>query len=251
MPSKFGGMKRKTIYLFVAAMIALAATSLVSCKHDIPVPLPVPPGGGGGTDTVIINPNPCDPGVVYFQNTILPILVSNCAQPDCHDVITHEEGIRLYSYATVMSSGVVTPGNPFDSDLYKAITEDDTDDIMPPLGEGSLTEEEKGLIFTWIQQGAQNNSCTPECNPAEFSFATNIAPVIDLTCSGCHSGTNPDGGLKLTNYSEISASALNGTLMDGLLGVNGIPKMPYNTAGLPQCNIEQIQAWINAGAPNN
>jgi cytochrome c553/predicted small lipoprotein YifL len=236
-----------SIRLFLAA---IAAIGLASCKHEIPLPLP-PDDGGNPPDTVIVNPHPCDPDTVYFQNTILPLLASSCAKTDCHDQASHEEGIRMYSYASIMNSNIISPGHPLNSELYEVITENDPDDIMPPPPDAPMSPEQISLIYDWIAQGAKNNSCIADCDPAAHSFSQNIQPVIELACEGCHSGSNPSGGLSLTNYAQISASALSGSLMAGLLGTNGVPIMPEGTSGLPQCNIDQIQAWVDAGAPND
>ena len=56
--------------------------------------------GGGNTPTGV----PCDPDSVYFDNQVLPILVSNCAKPGCHDAASHQDGVVLSSYASLMST---------------------------------------------------------------------------------------------------------------------------------------------------
>jgi len=239
----------RTKFLGFGGVIVLIM--IASCQHH-PDTLPIL-GGGGGTidppDTLIINPDPCDLDTVYFTNTILPLLNSSCAVADCHDAITHEDNVRLYDYSNIMQQ--VTPGNTGNSDLYDVITDNDPDNIMPPSPYNSLSSEQIGLIATWIQQGAKNNSCTADCDPAGFSFAQNIAPTIELACTGCHSGSNPSGSLSLTTYEQIKNIALDGRLMHSLNGTSGYTIMPDNTLGLPECNKTQFQNWVNAGAPNN
>ena len=244
---------RTIFFMSIGAAILLAA-----CKHHPDLDGLIGGNGGGNItlpppDTVVVtNPDPCDPDSVYFNTQVLPLLISNCAQPDCHDAITHEEGIRLYDYEHIMASDVVEPGDPWDSEMIEMITEDDSDDVMPPPDAGGpLSAEEINILVTWIAQGAKNNSCTPDCDPAQFSFAANILPVVDMACQGCHSGNNPDGGLTLMTYDEIRTIALDGRLMKVLNGTDGYPIMPYNTLGLPECNKTQFQNWVNAGAPNN
>jgi len=231
----------------------MLSISMFSCKHHPDfADLPIGPGGpgGGDPDTVIItNPNPCDPNVVYFQTTILPLLTSKCAQPDCHDQATQEDGVGLFDYNNVMEQ--VDAGDLNGSDLWEMITETDPDDRMPPPPNAPLTQQERDLIRNWILQGAQNNTCTPDCNPDEFSFSVNLFPIVQLHCQGCHSGSQPDGGVSLTNYTQIKAVADNGLLMSALNGTNGSPLMPYNTLGLPDCYKSQFQTWVDAGAPNN
>ena len=141
------------IFLLVLMMFALS-----SCKHQ-PQILPADLTGGnenpgGGT---VGNENNCDPNVVYFEQQILPIIVSNCAKSGCHNSIDHEEDIVLNSYSSIMSDGEISAGNPGNSELYEVITETDPDDIMPPPPHSPLTSAQIALIRTWIQQGAPNN----------------------------------------------------------------------------------------------
>lgn len=229
------------------AISIFALLVIVACQHN-PEDIVVDNGGGnnGGTDTIIIAG--CDPDTVYFQNTILPLLVSNCAMSDCHDQVDPESDVRLYDYATIMEQVEASDLNS--SDLWEAINEPDPADIMPPSPYAPLSSSDIALIQTWILQGALNNSCE-DCDPTASSFANNIAPLIDLYCSGCHGGASPDGGLSLLTYDDISGSALDGSLMHSLNGTGGYTLMPDNTSGLPQCYKDQVAAWIAAGAPNN
>jgi hypothetical protein len=246
-------MKKGMLFLlsFTSALLFIA-----SCKHHPDEIANNGDGNGNGNiipnppDTVvIINNDPCDPDTVYFQNTILPLLISNCAMPDCHDAISHAEGVRLYDYSHIMQQ--VQPGSLNQSDLWNAVTETGGD-MMPPADTGGpLSPEQMQAIQTWILQGAKNNSCTEDCDPTAGSFATNVMPIIELTCNGCHGGSNPSGNLSLETYDQVKASALDGSLMNSLHGINGVSLMPDNTTGLPDCYISQIQNWVNAGAPNN
>ena len=99
-------MKIKVIaplLLFVIFMIVWA------CKHE-PEDLagPQPPGPDPGPDPPI--GNPCDPDTVYFEKDLLPVLLSTCAQPGCHDAITMADGVRLTDYNSVMQTAGVEPG---------------------------------------------------------------------------------------------------------------------------------------------
>jgi hypothetical protein len=227
--------------------ILILSTAIFACKHqpDDTTSSNNNGGGnnGGGTDTIpYVNPHPCDPDTVYFTNTILPLVLSNCAMSGCHDATTHAEGVRLYDYAHI--SNYVTPGSPNNSELYAVLF-----DGMPPSG--PLSAAERNQIYTWIMQGGLNNSCIADCDPnATISYAALLWPIVQANCTGCHSGSNPSGGVSLTNYATVSASANNGSLMNTLTG-NGASIMPPSTSGLPACQIEQFQSWVDAGAPNN
>lgn len=230
--------------------------AMVSCKHEIDFSgLPTDPGSGGnggGNGGGNNNTTDCDPDIVYFQNTVLPLLTSACAIPGCHDAATAEEGIVLDTYNHIMSSGVVNVGDPWESEMIEKITDDELDDIMPPPPYDALSQSQIDILVTWMSQGAQNNACTEECDPnASVTFAGIIYPMIDNSCQGCHSGGNPSGGISLTNYSQIAAIAMDGSLMGVLNGSSGFTAMPYNSSSLSDCQISQFQTWVDAGAPQN
>jgi Planctomycete cytochrome C len=228
---------------------------LFSCTHEPTVDINEPIGGGnngGGGNGGGGGNSGCDPNTVYFVNDILPIIVSNCAMSGCHDPASHEDGVILNNYANIVSTGEIVAGNPWESELFEKITEDDNDDIMPPPPSNPLTGEQIALIQTWIQQGAQNNECTEfECDLTNVTFANTIQPIIADNCAGCHDDTNPSAGLSLLTYSQISAIAQNGSLENALYGTNGITLMPYNSNQLNDCYLEQINIWITEGTPNN
>lgn len=232
-------MKKVSVLFALFTIVAIAA-----CKHypDETIIGSGTPGGTGGTT----NPHPCDPDTVYFQNTIFPLIVSNCAMAGCHDAVTHAEDVRLYDYAHILQ--IVEPGDPNSSDLY-----DELFDGMPPASHGGpLSTTDKNLIRTWILQGALNNSCTEDCDPnAAITFSGVLWPIIENNCTGCHSGSSPSGGVALTNYANVATSVGSGAFMHSLNGTNGVSLMPDNTGGLPACQIDQFQAWVDAGAPNN
>lgn len=104
-------------------LLVLGTFLYFACKRE-PVPtLPektqivITPDGDTiyitNTDTVYINnptpltSHPCSPDTVYFEQQLLPILQSNCASPNCHDNITHEEGVWLTSYEFTLTTGII------------------------------------------------------------------------------------------------------------------------------------------------
>jgi len=205
----------------------------------------VPPAlGGGGSE------EPCPPGVVSFQEEVLPILVSNCAQSGCHDAQSREEGYVLDSYENVMRKGV-KPGNAKDSKIYKSITDYGDDDFMPPPPAEPLNSEEVALIRDWINQGALNTTCGAPCNPDAASFAADVYPTLQRSCIGCHNNTRQDGNVNLEGYANVQAYALNGKLLGTIRHEPGFAPMPPSGNPLNDCRIQQITNWINDGAPNN
>jgi len=236
------GQIKQTIALLVLAGLF----GLTQCTHDIPQPNSLPEGGGDAATL-------CDPDTVYFEQDILPILISSCAMPGCHDAASHEDGIILDSYVNLMfgdDDNLIIPGDLNESEVYDVITEDDPDKMMPPPSENPLTSSQITAISNWIMQGALNNSCS-DCNSSNFTYAEVIAPMMETNCTACHSGTNPDAGLDLSNHSGVSTAASYLNLFARVSHQIGFDPMPPSGDGLSDCQISQIESWINAGMPNN
>jgi len=225
--------------LFIALLVVLAT----SCKHPIPEGPFIDPFAPPVVVTV------CDPNVIYFQQQILPILTSNCAFSGCHDAASHEDGVVLDTYANIINTGEIEPGNPYDSELFEKIIESDPDDIMPPPPNVPLTSAQIALIQNWIAQGAQNNSCVG-CDTTNVTYQSQIGTLIANRCQGCHSGASPDGGISLTNYNQVKNEALFGLLYDAVSHNGNATNMPYNSAQMAECEIDLIRIWIENGAPN-
>jgi mono/diheme cytochrome c family protein len=195
---------------------------------------------------------PCDPDTVYFENTILPLLQSSCGVIGCHDQETATERVILTDYSSIMNTAEVVPFNPRESKLYKVMIEQNPRDVMPPPPRSPLTAEQKAAVFNWIAQGAKNNYCDEEeCDTINITFSSTVWPIVQNHCFGCHSGTNPSGGISLDNYNNVAAMANNGSLMGTIRHESGYSPMPKNGMQLSDCKITQIQKWIDNGTPNN
>ena len=100
---------------------------------------------------------------VDFTRDIKPILSNACYR--CHGPDSAErkggiDGVRFDTaeglFADVGGHAPVVPGNPAASELLKRVTSTDSDQIMPPKGQGKpLSPREVELITAWIQQGAK------------------------------------------------------------------------------------------------
>ena len=188
----------------------------------------------------------CSTDSVYFVNTIKPLLISNCAMAGCHDAITREEGIDLTTYNGVMRE--VVAGNAAKSSLYKSMVRTDKD-RMPPPPMPAFTADQLTKVRTWINQGAKNNGCS-SCDSTDIKFSTAVKVIIQNKCQGCHNPSSLGGGIDLSTYTAIKASALSKKLVGSISWASGFSKMPQ-TAKLPDCEIAQIKNWVAAGSLNN
>jgi uncharacterized membrane protein len=199
------------------------------------------------TTPVVTN---CSTDTVYFNQTILPLITSNCAMSGCHDVISRKEGVILTDYTNIMRE--VKVSSPASSDLYKCLFAN-SEDRMPPAPASEFSSTDKGLILKWIQQGAKNNSCsnTATCDTANVSFSSSVSPVLKTYCVGCHSAASPSAGIDLSTYVAVKVYATNGRLMGSITHAAGYKAMPSSTSKLGACEINQIKAWVMKGMLNN
>jgi len=226
----------------------------INCKHEIPIIAPSTggtgagsggngsggTGGGGGKGTTAADT--CSADTVYFSNTVLPMIVSNCATTGCHDSATHREGLILTNYNKI--KGEVSPGNPSGSRLFTVISSGK----MPPAGKLSATQI--AALSQWITQGALNNTCRGGCDTATFTYSGAVSSIMSTYCVGCHNANSLGGGIDLSTYAGV-VSAATGKLMGAVNQLSGYYAMPLGGTKLSDCQITQIQKWINAGKTNN
>lgn len=240
-------MKIKSIFPFI--ILSLFIISIVtSCKHEIPQPVI---SHNDSIDYPISETN-CDSDTVYFQNTILPIFVSNCAQQGCHNSASHEGGIKLNNYTNIINTGNIQAFNPGHGNIIDVISTSNPGDIMPPPGSGlpPLTNQQINSIIKWINQGALNNYCDA-CDTSSVTYSKSVVPIIAAKCKGCHQGSSPGGGIPLVTYTDIFATAMDGSLLGCINQDNAYSAMPKGSSKLPDCDIAKIRIWIDSGAPNN
>jgi len=228
---------KRTAYVFIAAIV------FATCKYELPF------SDGSGGSAGLDRGGACHPDTVYFFNTILPLISSGCASSGCHDADTREAGLALHNYSGIRS--IAAPGNPAQSLLYEVITTRDQGRIMPPPPHTPFDAAAIANIRTWISQGAKNNYCSSSCDSAEFSWSKTIKPIIETYCKGCHNAGDPGGGIDLSTYAGVRATAANGALAGSIRHDAGAGHMPEAGRKLEECQIKQIENWIAAGMPAN
>lgn len=102
----------------------------------------------------------CPAAEIDFARTIRPILSDKCFV--CHgpDKGTLKAGLRLDQRELALreKDGItaIVPGNASMSEMVKRIFATDADDRMPPAdAKNPLSESERQLLKTWIEQGAR------------------------------------------------------------------------------------------------
>ncbi len=187
---------------------------------------------------------------VCFERDILPVFQNSCAISKCHDAITAKEGYNLTSYTNVMkSSGLVKAGNPVGSTLYHSLTTDQASEhFMPPKPYSPLGKAAIDSIYSWIAKGALNQTCGASCDTLNVTYANQISKLVQTNCFACHSGTTPNGGIKLTSYTEVSNVVKTGVLISAIKRLNGVTAMPPSVP-LSSCNIRTFELWKQKNYP--
>lgn len=93
-----------------------------------------------------------------------------------------------------------------------------------------------------------------QCDTIGVTLSDSIRPILTQNCYACHNqnaAAFSGGGIDLENYASLQTVANNGRLLCSVKHELGCSPMPQGGARLPDCAIAKIEAWVNAGAPNN
>jgi len=229
-------MKMK--FSFFAALLVILLIVVVSCHHkadlSIAPPKPAPPGPEFK----------CSHDTIYFQNFVLPVILTGCAKSGCHDAATRKGGRVFDSYEAIYK--MVVPFDPQASKLY-TILFSGSSQRMPP--DTPFNADQKSIIYWWIAQGAYNNKCdSAGCDSTNVTYTGSISPIVQSWCLSCHSGSSPQHGLSLETYADVVACANSNRLMGSIRHESGYSAMPQG-ATLSPCDIALFQKWINLGKP--
>ncbi len=102
-------------------------------------------------------------------------------------------------------------------------------------------------------------SCTNEnevalynlCDTLELSYTKDIKPIFEANCYSCHTGATPARGFDISNFDQLVTRLDSKLLINAINRKSGFPQMPKYKDKLPDCLIQKITAWNNAGHPQN
>src|SRR5436309_14995488 len=89
---------------------------------------------------------------VSYSRDVAPIFAMNCNS--CHGDAETAGGLELRTYAALMKSGAIVPGDPDGSQVVQFIEGRRGEEHRMPLGETPLTADQIGRIRGWIAEGA-------------------------------------------------------------------------------------------------
>ena len=90
------------------------------------------------------------------------------------------------------------------------------------------------------------------CDTLNVSYQDDVVPILSTSCYSCHSNGNaPDFafGITFEDYEDVVAGSE--LILGAIKHQEGYPAMPKGAGQLDSCSISIIEAWVNAGTPDN
>lgn len=91
---------------------------------------------------------------------------------------------------------------------------------------------------------------TTSCDTAGMRYSVEIKKILADNCNSCHVSTNTTSysGIPYETHEQLKEVADNGKLVER---INSLSAPMPETGLMDKCSREKIEAWVNAGAPNN
>lgn len=173
---------------------------------------------------------------IDFNRDIRPILAANCLA--CHgpDEESLEADLRLDDRDSAIELGAIVPESAEDSELIRRILSEDPDEQMPPPGShAGLSEDQKSLLQTWINSGAQYDK--------HWAFVPPTRPNLP-TVSNASWPTNAIDSFVL---SRLDAAGLKPSPRADRRTL--VRRVYFDLLGLPPTPI-QVEAFLSDQRPN-
>ena len=110
-----------------------------------------------------------------------------------------------------------------------------------------------GLTGVGCGKKAAPTPANPCNDPTSSTYAAVIAPMVAKNCLDCH-GSNVyqtlGGGNDYSTYQAFTRLSP-AYLLSSVRHDPGADAMPKGRARLSDCDIARLQAWVDAGRPNN
>jgi cbb3-type cytochrome c oxidase subunit III len=103
------------------------------------------------------------------------------------------------------------------------------------------------------EEKLSNSTAPTTCHTDSMSYSNNVLPIMQSYCFSCHGNGNTggSGGINLEGYDNLKPYVDNGKLVGNITHAPGYVPMPFGQPKMPDCEVNQIVAWVNQGAKNN
>ncbi len=187
----------------------------------------------------VLAAEPSLPDQIEFNRDVRPILADHCFV--CHgpDNNKREAELRLDSElglrGTAEKPGIVVAGQPDKSELVHRIFNTDPEEMMPPpQAEKPLTDRQKAILKTWIEQGAKWQG--------HWAYEPLVKPAVPTAEVG-PTGNEVDRfiALPLTQHKLLPAPEADRVTL--------IRRLSFDLTGLPP-KPDEVTAFVNDQRPD-
>ena len=84
-----------------------------------------------------------------------------------------------------------------------------------------------------------------------ITYQSKIIPILQTNCYSCHGQQAALGGIRLDSYSKLKIQVNNNKLYGSITHSKSFLPMPSANQKIPECDINKIKIWIDAGAQDN
>ena len=114
-----------------------------------------------------------------------------------------------------------------------------------------------GLISLVLLVSCGSNQAGDTDEPM-ISFSSDVSPILNQKCIGCHGSIQPLAGLDLSSYEGIMAGTKGKPVVEPGSSSNSLlvkvvksGSMPKNGAKLTDDQVEILSKWVDQGASDN
>ena len=91
-----------------------------------------------------------------------------------------------------------------------------------------------------------------DCDTTDVTYSNTVSGIFNASCAtaGCHvDGNEMSAFFSLEGYEKSKTAAEFGRMVGAIKHTEGFSPMPKGGSKLDDCDIEKVEAWINAGYP--
>jgi hypothetical protein len=92
---------------------------------------------------------------------------------------------------------------------------------------------------------------TGQCDTLNLTYQNYVAELLNTHCNSCHNASTPSGNVITSDFTNLLIIINNGKLKGSINHLPGFSPMPKGGNKLPDCDLAKINAWLNAGHPEN
>ena len=108
-----------------------------------------------------------------------------------------------------------------------------------------------GFFSNCTYENREDLQKVDSCELEEVTFSDNVQRILSTRCGACHGASLQEAGVSMLGHENVLKIVNNGKLLKVINHAPGFPQMPQGGPKLPDCEIKQIQKWVDEGALNN